>query len=210
VCRVDSSQSQLPLGAAMGKTETWDEESVIPSSGERPDTAPPAKSRRPEGFPDAGTSTAAYMPPPVEDHVIVGGDDDQGLAPEIEVNIEEEVEDLNADLVTTDRQSDSPHALSPRQKTELEGLMESGEIDGNNNDPDYDPVECVLVEVPSTQPPSLGTPPRRVTRRRVGTRDDGFRRPVQLFWICEPRTEMSRSARLLHSGQSCLSSANSC
>jgi len=176
---VDLSQSQLPPSAAIGSAETWDEESVIPSSGERPDMAPPAKSRRPEGFPDAGTSTAAYRPPPVEDDVIVGGDDDQGLAPEIEVNIEEEVEDLNADLVTTDRQSDSPHALSPRQETELGGVMESEGIDRNNNDPDYDPVDCVLVEVPSTQPPSSETPPRQVTRRHVGTRDDGFRRPVQ-------------------------------
>ena len=37
----------------------------------------------------------------------------------------------------------------------------------------------VLAIVPSTQPPSPRTPPRRVTRRRVETRDDGFRRPAQ-------------------------------
>jgi len=48
VCHVDLSQSQVPSGTAMERTETWDEESVIPSSGERPDMAPPAKSRRPE------------------------------------------------------------------------------------------------------------------------------------------------------------------
>ena len=32
---------------------------------------------------------------------------------------------------------------------------------------------------------------------------------VKVFWICEPRTEMSRSARSLSSGQSCLSSVDS-
>jgi len=37
-----------------------------------------------------------------------------------------------------------------------------------------------------------------------------FADKMVVFWICEPRTEMSRSARSLFPGQSCLSSANSC
>jgi len=39
--------------------------------------------------------------------------DVEGMAPEIVVDLTEEVEDLNADLLTTDRQSDSPQAMSP-------------------------------------------------------------------------------------------------
>ena len=42
----------------------------------------------------------------MEDDSIEGGVDDLGMAPNIVVNLEEEVEDLNADLLTTDRQSD--------------------------------------------------------------------------------------------------------
>ena len=115
--------------------------------------APAAKSMRPAGFPEAGQAVASYQPPPVEDDEILGGTDAQGLAPEVEVDLEEELEDLNADLLTTDRQSDSPHALSPRQRAEFDGARESEVIDRNNNDPDFDPVDCVLVEVLSTQPP---------------------------------------------------------
>ena len=64
------------------------------------DVAPPAKSMRPAGFPEAGDSVASYRPPPVEDDEIVGGVDTQGMVPEVEVDLEEEVEDLNADLLT--------------------------------------------------------------------------------------------------------------
>ena len=137
----------------------------------------------------------SYRPPTVEDDEIVGGVDTQGMVPEVEVDLEEEVEDLNADLLTTDRQSDSPHALSPRQKDEFEEPMESEPIDRNNNDPDFDPVDCVLVEVPSAQPPSPKTPSRRVTRRRVDTRDDGFRRPVLPITPATESTTLTRVSR---------------
>jgi len=128
--------------------------------------APPVKSRRLEGFPEAGESTASYIPPPVEDDSVVGGVDDQGLAPEIEVNIEEEVEDFNADLVTIDRRSDSPGPASPTLAAALaQNIAEDPTFEiGTELD--------VLTLVPTTQP-------RRVTRLRVGTRDDGFRQPVQ-------------------------------
>jgi len=163
VCRVDLSQSQVPPSAAVEKAESWDAECAVPSSGESTDMALPAKSRRPEGFPEAGESTASYMPPPVEDDSLVGGIDDQGLAPEIEVNIEEEVEDLNADLVTTDRQSDSPGPASPTLAAALKHCIAE--------DPTYEiGTELdVLTIVPLTQPPSPRMPPHHVTRRRVGT-----------------------------------------
>jgi len=125
------------------------------------DTAPPAKSMRPEGFPEASQSVAPYLPPPVEDDAILGGTDDQGMAPEIEVNIEQEVKDLNADLITMDSESDSPGPVSPTMEAALDRCTTDAtfkigmEID-------------ILIIVPSMQPPSPETPPRRVTRRPVG------------------------------------------
>ena len=126
-----------------------------------------------EGFPEAGESTATYAPPPMEDNNIEGGIDDQGLAPEIEVNIEEEVEDLNADLVTTDRQSDIPEPTAPSWAVAIDAHGAGDPADDIETELD------VLTIVPSTQPPSPRTPPRRVARCPAGTRDDGFRRPVQ-------------------------------
>ena len=41
-----------------------DAERATPLIGEGQDLAPPAKSRRPEGFPEAGLSIAPYQPPP--------------------------------------------------------------------------------------------------------------------------------------------------
>ena len=70
--------------------------------------------------------------------------------------------------------------------------MGSGPIDANNNDPDFDPVDCVLVEVPSAQPPSPKTPSRRVTRRCTDTRDDGFRRPVLPITPATESTTLTR------------------
>jgi len=116
--------------------------------------APPAKSMRPDGFPEAGHSVAPYLPPPVEDDDVIGGTDDQGMAPEIEVDIEQEVEDLNADLVTM---VPSPTMEAALERCAADDTFEVGtELD-------------VLTIVPSTQPPSPRTPPRRVTRRRVDT-----------------------------------------
>ena len=112
---------------------------------------------------------------------LIAGTDSQGLVPEIEVDIEEEVEDLNADLVTMDRQYDSPEPASPNMATALaESVAEDTTFEiGTELD--------VLTIVPSTQPPSPRMPLRRVTRRRVDTRDDEFRRPVlPLTTVPEP------------------------
>ena len=73
--------------------------------------------------------------------------DDLGMASEIVVNLEEEVDGLNADLLTTDRQSDSPQPMSP-----------SGEVAMDTFVPDSVPPEDadaeILRVVPSTQPVS--------------------------------------------------------
>ena len=74
---------------------------------------PPAKVPRPEEASDSGPALAPYRPPPVEDDDLDGGMDSHGMAPELVVDLEEELEDLNADLLTTDHQSDSPHPSSP-------------------------------------------------------------------------------------------------
>jgi len=71
-------------------------------------------------MPEARPPLAPYLPPPVEDDDIIGGSDDLGMAPEIVVNLEEEVKDLNTDLLTMDRQSDSPHPPLPRAAAALE------------------------------------------------------------------------------------------
>jgi len=185
VCRVDLSQSQVPPGISAGKEEAWDVECTIPSSGESMDMAPPAKSMRPAGFPEAGQSVAPYLPPPVEDDNIVGGMDNQGMAPEIEVDIEQEVEDLNADLITMDRQSVSPGPSSPTLEAALEWCTTDPTFEvGTELD--------VLTIVPSTQPPSPRTPPHRVTHRRVSTRDDGFRRPVLPLTTVPESTTLAR------------------
>jgi len=73
--------------------------------------APPVKVQRPEGVPEAGSTLAPYRPLQVEDDEVMGGTDEIGMAPEIEVDLETECEDLNADIMM-DRQSDSPHPPS--------------------------------------------------------------------------------------------------
>jgi len=106
------------------------------------------------------------------------------------VNIEEEVEDLNPDLVTMDRQSDSPRPASPNFAAALERCIAA--------DPTYEMGTefDVLTIVPSTQPPSSPTPLRRVTRGRVGTQDDRFRRPVQpLTPVPEPAAQATARGR---------------
>ena len=73
-----------------------------PFFGREPGLAPPTKTSRPAGMPEAEHSLAPYLPPPVEDDDIVGGSDDFGMAPEIVVNLEQKVEDLHMDLLTID------------------------------------------------------------------------------------------------------------
>jgi len=84
--------------------------------------------------------------------------DDLGMAHEIVVNLEEEVEDLNADLLTTDRESDSPQPMSSREEAAMD-IFEPDSVLSEDTDAD------ILRVVPSTQPVSPRTPPQRVTRR---------------------------------------------
>ena len=56
---------------------------------------------------EAGSTLAPYQPPPVEDDEVTGGIDEIGMAPEIEVDLEAECEDLNADLRWTDSRTHS-------------------------------------------------------------------------------------------------------
>jgi len=85
--------------------------------------APPAKAQHPERMPKASTTLAPYRLPPVEDDEVMGGADKIGLAPEIEVDLEAECEDLNTDLITMDRQLDSPHPHSPRAAYALDSTL---------------------------------------------------------------------------------------
>jgi len=67
-------------------------------------------SRRPEGFPEAGTGKSQSQPPPPEDDASGVGWDDSGMAPEVvDVVLVEEYKDLNVHPITMDRTSDSPH-----------------------------------------------------------------------------------------------------
>jgi len=72
------------MATEMGRVEP-------PFFGREPGLAPPTKSSRPEGMPEAGLSLAPYLPPPVEDDEIVGGCDGLRMAPEIIVSLEEEL-----------------------------------------------------------------------------------------------------------------------
>ena len=139
------------MAADVGHTE--------PSSmGEGTGSTPPAKASRPEELPWAEPPLAPYRPPPVEDDDILGGEDLQGMAPEIVVNLQEEVEDLNTDLLTMDRQSDSPHPLSPRAAAALDQDIAGGQP------PDDAPFDVLRV-VPSTQPVTPPLPTGQSARR---------------------------------------------
>ena len=149
-----NSASQVAPSATEARETALDAEIRVPlfRVGSRQDL--PATVTRPGGAPSSEPAFAPYRPPPVEDDDIEGGTDSMGMAPEIMIDLEEELEDLNTDLLTMDcRQSDSPHPLSPRQTAALDGALAG--IDENNNDPDFDPVSTVLAEVPSTQPTTL-------------------------------------------------------
>ena len=84
----------LELGAAMG-AELLERPKHSSSEGERP---PPAKAQRPEGMPEAEDRAGTYRPAPVVDDKLVGGDDEAGMATEVEVDLELEYEDLNVGL----------------------------------------------------------------------------------------------------------------
>jgi len=86
----------------MAGTATGTDRGQFPTFGGGSGFTPLAKSRRPEGMPEAGPALAPYRPPPIEDDDIEGGMDDLGMAPETVGNLEEEVKDLNADLLTID------------------------------------------------------------------------------------------------------------
>ena len=93
-----------PTGREKGKRrDERHERSPRSSSGEcwKP---PPSKSRRPAGFPEAGTGISQSQPPPPEDDASGVGWDDSGMAPEVaDVVLAEEYEDLNVHPVTMDR-----------------------------------------------------------------------------------------------------------
>ena len=73
-----------------------------PPSEEGATGAPPAKTRRPEGMPEAMEGPGTYLPAPVDDDQLLGGHDDQGLGVEVDVDLEVEYEDLNMDSNTWD------------------------------------------------------------------------------------------------------------
>ena len=85
------------------------------------------------------------------------------MIPEIMVDLTVEVEDLNADLVTNDPLSDTPQGMSPSDQMALDSLVPDSQ-------PPEDAEAEVLRVVPSTQPATLRTPPRRVTRRQSDSR----------------------------------------
>jgi len=139
---------------------------------------PPSKSRRPEGFPEAGTGIFQSQPPPPEDDASGVGWDDSGMAPEVaDVVLAEEYEDLNVHLIMMDRTSDSPHPTSPNQAAALDRAL-SVTID--NDGPDLDTVELEMGflstqvlefarDAPASEPttgPSKDT--RKVERRSKG------------------------------------------
>jgi len=152
-------ETRAPSHTGVEPTAT-DAEIVISSSEDQQDTAPPPpKSRRPEGFPEAGQGKSPYQPPPQADDSLGLGVDEHGMIPEIMVDLTVEVEDLNADLVTNDPQSDTPQGMSPSDQMALDSFVPDSQ-------PSEDAEAEVLHVVPSTQPVTLRTPPRRVTRRQ--------------------------------------------
>jgi len=160
---VVSQPSCTVTTATMTARDTASGADLAYSQRQETDFAPPAKSTRPEGFPVAGEPLVPYLPPPIEDDTIIGGMDEHGMVPEIVVNLEQEVEDLNTDLLTTDRQSDSPQPTSPSQEAALDS-----DVVADSQPMDVD--QEVLTVVPSTQPDPSQTPLRRSARRYGGRR----------------------------------------
>jgi len=104
---------------------------------------PPVKSRRPEGFPEAGQGKSPYQPPSKDDDNLGLGTDEHGMIPEIMVDLTVEVEDLNADLVTNDPLSDTPQGMSPSDQVALDSFVPDSQ-------PSEDAEAEVLRVVPST------------------------------------------------------------
>ena len=59
-----------------------------------------------------------YMPAPIDNHQLVGGNDETGMA--TEVDLEVECDDLNVDLVMIDVRMDSPEPHSLRAADALD------------------------------------------------------------------------------------------
>jgi len=164
VC-VDTASSTEATGAppTASRSETGARCQRTTSSDRATGLAPPRKSRRPAGFPEASSGPATGLPAPVEEDKIQGGWDEEGMAPEFVVTIPEALEDLNLQPTTMDSDSDSPHPASPRQAASLDSAVEVILDEGpeGGEDPDTE----VLRVVPSTQPAS--PPPLREPSPRV-------------------------------------------
>ena len=128
-----------------------------PVGGERTE-APQGRTRRPEGMPEAQEGPGTYQPAPVEDDQLVGGQDGQELGMEIDVNLGDEYEDLNADTNQWDVKTDSPHPHSPTAADALDYCVLGQEP------PPGAPFD-VLREVPSTQPETPSTTKGASARR---------------------------------------------
>jgi len=171
-----------PTGKRGGKhrEESRERSPKSSSSGEywKP---PPSKSRRPEGFPEAGIGKSQSQPPPPEEDTSGVGWDDAGMAPEAEdIVLTEEYEDLNVHVMTMDRTYESLTPTSPSQAAALDKAL-SVTID--NDGLDLDSVE-LEVGFLSTQPLEFArdapapepTPGPRKDTRKVERRSKGDRK----------------------------------
>ena len=118
-----------------------------------------------------------YQPAPVEDDQLLGGHDDIRMAVEVDVDLEVECEDLNADMVTWNVQTDSPEPHSPNAADALDYCVLGTE-------PPPEVSFDVLWEVPSTQqetpPTAKGASARRQrsrSRRQAAERSLSARPP---------------------------------
>jgi len=100
-----------------------------------------------------------YQPAPVEDDQLLGGHDDIRMAVEVDVDLEVECEDLNADMVTWNVQTDSPEPHSPNAADALDYCILGAE-------PPPEASFDVLREVPSTQPETSPTAKGASARRQ--------------------------------------------
>ena len=106
--------------------------------------APPTKSRHQAGFREAAEEPSRGRHAPVKDDSIVGGQDEFGMVPEIVVGLKGELEDLNVDPISMDRDSDSPHPPFPTKATVLDSTVQAEVV--------LDTISAVLREMPLMQP----------------------------------------------------------
>jgi len=105
-----------------------------------------------------GTVTRSSCPMGIgQDDSVVGGQHEFGMAPEIVVRLEGELEDLNVEPLTMDRECDSPPPPSLTQMAVLDSVVQA--------DVAPDTIAEILPEVPSAQLTS--SPPRREPSPRV-------------------------------------------